>query len=82
MNFTYATISKSNITAYVKDFSPFSSRLITSNLSSVVIHRFFTWIALGDVDLHLSLILATKAKAVEGGTKSAAYHQCNQSTCD
>jgi hypothetical protein len=57
--------------------SPFLSQLITSNFSSVVIPRFFTWIALGDADLHLSLILVTKAKAVEGGTKSVAYHQRN-----
>jgi len=62
--------------------SPFLSQLIMSNFSSVVICRFFTWIALGDVDLHLSLILLTKAKAVEGGTKSAAYHQHNQSARD
>jgi len=32
--------------------------------------------------LHLSLTLAIKAKAVEGETKSAAYHQRNQSTHD
>ena len=32
--------------------SLFLSQLITSDFSSVVIRRFFTWIALGDVDLH------------------------------
>jgi hypothetical protein len=32
--------------------SLFLSQLITSNFSSVVIRIFFTWIALGDVDLH------------------------------
>jgi hypothetical protein len=62
--------------------STFLSWLIMSNFSSVVIRRFVTWIALGDVDLYLSLILATKAKAVERGTKSAAYHQRNHSTRD
>jgi len=34
--------------------------------------RFFNWIALGDVDLLFSLVLARKADAVEGGTSSAA----------
>jgi len=50
--------------------SPFSSQLISSNFSSIpiVFHQFFTWIALGDVDLHFSLILATKANIAEGGT--------------
>jgi len=48
----------------------FSSRLISSNFPSIpfVFHQFFTWIALGDVDLHLSLILATRANIAEGGT--------------
>ena len=47
--------------------SPFSSQLITSNFCSVpiVFHRFFTWIALGDVHLFFSLMV-TKANAVEG----------------
>jgi hypothetical protein len=38
--------------------SPFSSQLIVSNFSSLPIAfcRFFTWIALGDADLHFSLI--------------------------
>jgi hypothetical protein len=53
--------------------SPFSSCLITSNLSS--------WIALDDVDPTFSLILVTKANTVEGGTTSPVwlYHKCNHS---
>ena len=62
--------------------SPFSSQLITSNLSSILIifHQFFTRSAPGNVDLHFSLILVTKANAVEAETTSAArlYHQHNQ----
>jgi len=62
----------------------FSSWLIMSNFSSIPILflQFFTWIALHDVDLCFSLILITKANAVESGTHSAAwlYHKCNQST--
>jgi hypothetical protein len=51
--------------------SPFSSRLITSNFSSVPIafRRFLTRIALGDADLRFSLILVRKANAVEEETK-------------
>jgi len=43
-----------------------ASRLFTSNLSSITIvfRRFFTWIALGDVDLRFSLMLII-ANAVE-----------------
>lgn len=50
--------------------SPFSSQLIMSNFCSIpiVFHRFFTWIAVGDVYLFFSLV--TKANAVEG-----ALHQ-------
>lgn len=63
--------------------SPFSGQRIASNFSSVptVFLWFFTWTALGDVDLGFSLILVTKAYAVEQGTTSATwfYHQCNQS---
>jgi hypothetical protein len=45
--------------------------LIASNFSSVriVFHQFFTWIALGDVDLRFSLMLLRKASAVEVSTK-------------
>jgi hypothetical protein len=45
-----------------KIHSPFSSRLIKSNFSSILIvfHRFFTCIVRGDADLCLSLIFITK----------------------
>jgi hypothetical protein len=41
-----------------------------SNFSSIpiVFYQFFIWNALGDVDLHLSLIVATKANIAEGAT--------------
>jgi hypothetical protein len=54
--------------------SPFSIQLITSNFSSVLIVfcQIFTWVALGDVDLCLTLTLVTKANAVEGETTAAA----------
>jgi hypothetical protein len=62
--------------------SPFWSRLISSNFSSVLIvfPWLFTWIELGNVDLRFSLMLIIKANAVEGGTISAAwlYHQHNK----
>jgi len=47
--------------------SPFSSWLLMSNFSSlpVVFHQFFTWFALGDANLHLSLMLVRKTNAVE-----------------
>jgi hypothetical protein len=50
---------------------PFSIRFITPNISStpIVFHQFFTWIALGGVDLCFSLMLAGKANAVEEETK-------------
>jgi hypothetical protein len=34
----------------------------------IVFCQLFTWIALGDADLHFSLILVTQANGVEGGT--------------
>jgi len=42
--------------------SPSSSWQITFNLSSllIVFHQFFTWIALGDVDLHFLLMFVRK----------------------
>ena len=62
--------------------SPSSSRLITSNLSSILIvfRRFSTWIALGDVDLCFSVMLSRKANALEEETTWAAwlYHRCNK----
>jgi len=65
-------MSESYIIAYVSS-SAISSRLIISNVSSVLIvfHHFFTLIALGTVDLHVSVILVTKANAVKGENTSA-----------
>jgi len=50
---------------------PFSSQLITSNFSLILLSfaNFFTWVALGDVDLCFSLMLLRKANAVEEDTK-------------
>jgi len=47
--------------------SPFSSQLIMSNPSSILIvfRQFFTSIALGDVDLSFSLMLVRKANVLE-----------------
>jgi len=44
---------------------------MVSNFSSVptVIHQFLTWIALGDVDLHFSLMSLRKASGVEEETE-------------
>jgi hypothetical protein len=66
-NCKYATMSKLNI-SYMKHFiHPIWSCFIASNFSSVpiVFHHFFTWIAVGDADLHCSLMLLRKASAVE-----------------
>jgi hypothetical protein len=54
--------------------SPFSKRLIKSDFSSVLIvfHQFFTWFALGDVDLYFFITLVRKANAVEEETTWAA----------
>ena len=43
--------------------------------------QFFTWIALGDAALHISLILVRKASAVDEETRRTTwlYRQCNQS---
>jgi hypothetical protein len=56
-NCMYVTMSKSNITVYVKICSPLLSQLITSIFSSVpiVFCQFFTWSVLGDTDLRFSL---------------------------
>ena len=63
--------------------SSFSSQFFASNFSSVLIvfHHFFTWIALGGVDLHFSLILVARANAVEEEITWAVclYHQHSQS---
>jgi hypothetical protein len=47
---------------------PLSSQLITSNFSSmpIVFCPFFTWIALGDVDLRFSLMLVRKQMLLKG----------------
>jgi len=57
--------------------SPFSSWLILSNFSAVLIvfHQFLTWITLVNVALCFSLNFITKANAVEA---MWLYHQCNQ----
>jgi hypothetical protein len=45
-----------------------------SNFSSLPIafHQFFTWIALGDVDICFSLMLVIKASPVKGEIKLVA----------
>jgi hypothetical protein len=62
-------MSKSNIKACVNNYN-FLNQLITSNFSSVLIvfPTFFTWISLGDADLCFSLMLESKANAVEEET--------------
>jgi len=54
--------------------SPFSSRPIKSNFSSILIvfRQFFTWFALAGVDLYFSITLVRKANAVEEETTWAA----------
>ena len=73
----------SDIKPFVNSLSLFTSRLITSNCSSIlfVSRVFFTWVVLSDAYLCLSPILVTNDNAVEGGTTSAAWsHQLrNQS---
>jgi len=51
--------------------SPFSSQLVMSDFSSllIVFCLFFTWIATGDVDLCFSLLLVIKAIALEEETR-------------
>ena len=57
---------------------PLSSLLITSNFSSILIvfHQFFTWIPLGYIDLHFSLILVTKPMLLKG----ELYQTCDYIT--
>jgi hypothetical protein len=54
--------------------SPFPGWLSTYNFSSklIVFCLFFTWIALGDVDLHFSLVSVRKTSAVEEETTGAS----------
>jgi hypothetical protein len=74
MNCIYASVSESDIMAYVNSSFTISSRLITSNFSAVPIvsHHFFTWIALGDVDVCFLLMLVRKANTVGEETRLAA----------
>jgi hypothetical protein len=48
-------------------YPSFSSGLITSNFSSVLIvfQGFFTWIALNDVNLHFCVMLVRKASTAQ-----------------
>jgi len=73
-------MSESNIMAYVNNFCAFSGWLITSHFSSVLIafDHFFTWIALGDVHLHFSLILVSQCCL---RVKYISHDQHNQSVC-
>jgi hypothetical protein len=73
MSCTYATVSESHITAYVKKFVHLY-QVGLSHLISLQYHLrslFFLWSALGDVDLHFSPNWVTKANAVKVGTTSA-----------
>ena len=69
-NCTYTTVRASDIMANVNNSFTFLKSAISPNFSSIrtVFHQYFTWIALDDVDLQFSLILATKANIAEGGT--------------
>jgi len=51
--------------------SPFSRQVIMHNFSSLVNEfcQFFTWTALGDVDLRFPLMLARKVNVVEEETR-------------
>jgi len=79
---TVTNCMHANVMAYVNNSFNFSGYLITSNFSSIpiVFCWLFTWIALGEVDLHYSLTWVTKANVVEGRSTAAAwlYHQRNQ----
>ena len=66
--------------------STFCSTFLYELFTSVVLNSdclslLLIWIPLGDVDFHFSLILLTKANAVEVATTSAVclYRQFNQS---
>ena len=51
--------------------SLFPIQLVTFSLSSLptVFSQYFAWIALGDVNLHLSLILGRRTNVVENETR-------------
>jgi hypothetical protein len=61
--------------AYVSSLFTFLGKLIMSNSSSIltVLCQFFSWIALGDVELHFSFMLVRKAIAVEQETEPCDY---------
>jgi hypothetical protein len=60
-------MNESNIMAYVSNLFTFTGQLIMSNSSSILTGfcQFFTWIALGDAELHFSFMLVRKASADE-----------------
>ena len=64
-------MSESNIMAYVNSSFTISSWLITSNFSAVliVLCQFFTWIALGDIDIGFSLMMVRKVNIVGEETR-------------
>ena len=64
----YATMSESNIIPCVKNSFTFSNYVYFSSIW-IVIRNFFTWIALGDVELCSSLMLVRNANAVEEETR-------------
>jgi hypothetical protein len=61
--------------------SPFSCLLVMSSFASTIVFtHFFTWIALGDVDLCFLLMFVRKASAIEEETMiGRLYHQYYQS---
>ena len=71
-----------NIIANVNNSFTFFIWFITYNFSSIlmIFCWFFTWIALGDVDWHFSLMLLSKTSGVEEETTWTKWlHQCKQS---
>jgi len=82
-NCTYPNISASNIMTYVNNSFSFFKLVFTSYVSSILpaFCPFSTWTAQDDLDLRFSLILVTKANAVQEGTTSAMwlYHQHKRS---
>ena len=68
MNCTYANMIEYNIDICQQFVHLLQVGLTQSNLSSILIVfcQFFTWSALGDLDLHFSLLLVTKAMLLKG----------------
>jgi len=83
MNCTYAIMSGLTLWHMSIIHSPFPGWLSRYNFSPklIVFCLFFTWIALGDVDLHFSLVSVRKTSAVKEETTGVSwlYNQCNQS---